>query len=461
MSLTYAWYFWQDDDAAAGIGAIGRCMTPQLIRAPRSRAGQSLRASAKAAVSLTALFAAALLLPAQVTVFSHATVIDGTGRAPLLDAAIAVEHGRILDIGPASRFNGLALASRRAQVIDLSGKTIIPGVINLHAHIGEDTATKLRTLALCGVTSVVGLGGDGDEVLRIRDAQRHGDIRGARIYTVQQRFEFEADAPTPNAARAKVDELARKNVDAIKIVVDDRRHKVTKLKPEIARAVIEQSHSHHLKVFAHVYTYADAKFLLDNGVDILAHQVRDREVDEAFLAEMRRKGVTVTSTLAGSQSFYIYADSPAWLNDPFFLKYAPSQRVVRAQTEFKERQSQDPAAAYNRDDFIIAAKNLNKMVNGGVRMGFGNDDGNAPTRFEGFWEHLEMELMAANAGMTPMQVIQAWSKTNSEALGVDKDYGTLAKGKVADFVVLDKSPLDSILNTRTIDAVYIGGKKFE
>jgi imidazolonepropionase-like amidohydrolase len=71
-----------------------------------------------------------------------------------------------------------------------------------------------------------------------------------------------------------------------------------------------------------------------------------------------------------------------------------------------------------------------------------------------------MELMV-KYGMTPMQVIQAFSKTNSETLGIDKDYGTLAKGKMADLVVLDKNPLDDILNTRAVSAVYIGGKKFE
>ena len=69
--------------------------------------------------------------------------------------------------------------------------------------------------------------------------------------------------------------------------------------------------------------------------------------------------------------------------------------------------------------------------------------------------------MVKSAGMTPMQVIQAFSKTNSEALGVEKDFGTLAKGKVADFVVLGKNPLDDIANTRTVSAVYIAGKRFQ
>ena len=403
---------------------------------------------------LAVLVACALCMAAQVTVLSHATLIDGTGRDPIRDSAIVIANGRIAAIGPLSAVK-IPAAS---QVIDYTGKFIIPGIIDLHVHIGEDPAPQLRTFALYGVTSVVGLGGDGDEVLKIRAGQRRGNVTSARIYTAQQRFEFEKDAATPEQARAKVDELYRKGVDAVKIVVDNRRNTVAKLKPEISLAVIDQAHRHHLKVFAHIFDYSDAKFLVDNGVDLLAHQIRDREVDSAFLAELKAKKIPVISTLSGTQSFYIYADSPPWLDDPFFLKWAPPQRVAQAKTELKDKETKDPAAAYYRHDFEIAARNLKKMSGAGVRIAFGNDDdGHSPTRFEGFWEHLEMELMVKSGGMTPNQVIQSFSRINSEALGIDKNYGTLAKGKVADLVVLDENPLDNILNTRTIRAVYIAG----
>lgn len=393
----------------------------------------------------------------QVIALSHATVIDGTGRAPMNDASILIDGQRIRQMGPASQVTVPA----GAQVVDLRGKTIVPGIINLHAHIDGDTATKLRQFALYGVTSMIGMGGDGDEVLKVRDAQRHGDIRGARVYTVQQRFEAVKDTPTPEVARAQVDELFRKNVDAVKIVLDDRHNTQPKFKPEITLAIIDEAHKRHLKVFAHMYNLADAKFLVDHGIDMLAHQVRDREVDDALLTEMKQKGVPVTATLTGSLSYFVYADSPAWLNDPFFLKWAPPERVRLAKTEFMEKQKTDPVAAQNRRDIVMASRNLKKMVQAGVRIAFGDDNGNNPTRFEGFFEHLEMEMMVNNGGMTPMQVIQSFSKINSETLGIDKDYGTLAPGKIADLLVLDKNPLEDILNTRTLSAVYIGGKKFE
>jgi imidazolonepropionase-like amidohydrolase len=404
----------------------------------------------RASILLTVL---ATGLSAQVTVFSHAIVIDGTGREPLRDATLVVSNGRISEMGPSAKVK----TPDGAQVVDLTGQTIIPGIINLHSHIGENTAGRIRTYAKYGITSTAGLGGDGDEVLKLRDAQRQGDLQGARIYTVQRRFEFDKD---PVEARAMVGALADKHVDMVKIVIDDRRGTAVKLPREVAIAVIDEAHKRHLKVFAHIHDYDDAKFLVDEGVDMLAHEVRDRDVDDALISEMKKKRVVVTATLSRELSVFVFADSPAWITDPFFVNGTTPERLRKA-AELKETQAKDPAIALNRRDFELAASNLKKMAAGGVRIGFGSDSGNGPPRYEGFFEHLEMELMVKNAGMTPMQVIQAFSKVNSEALGVEKDFGTLAKGKVADFVVLRRNPLDDIVNTRTISAVYLAGKKFE
>ena len=204
-------------------------------------------------------------LHGQVTVFTHATVIDGakvktpegaqvigTGREPLRDATLVVGNGRIADIGPSAKVK----TPEGAQVIGLSGQTIIPGIINLHSHIGENTAGRVRTYAKYGITSTAGLGGDGDEVLRLRDEQRQGNVQGARIYTVQRRFEFDKD---PVEARAMVGMLADKHVDMVKIVVDDRRGTAVKLPREVSIAVIDEAHKRHLKVFAHIHDYDDAK----------------------------------------------------------------------------------------------------------------------------------------------------------------------------------------------------------
>ncbi|MBM4297883.1 MAG: amidohydrolase family protein [Deltaproteobacteria bacterium] len=106
--------------------------------------------------------------------------------------------------------------------------------------------------------------------------------------------------------------------------------------------------------------------------------------------------------------------------------------------------------------------NLKKLSDGGVRIAFGTDSGGAADRFfiQGFSEHREMELMV-QSGLTPMQVIQSFSKSASEGLGIDKEFGTLAKGKAADLLVLDKNPLENITHMQSIQAVYLGGRRFE
>jgi hypothetical protein len=300
-------------------------------------------------VAFCAICFCVLPLDAQVTAYTHATMIDGTGRPPVPDSTLVVKQGRILDLGQSSKLRIPA----GATVTDESGRTIIPGIIDLHVHVDTNTAVKLRQFALYGVTSVLSMGNDSDEVLAIRNKQRSSasEIRGARVYTVNQRFEFEKDATTVGVARAKVDELAAKKVDAVKLVVDSRHNTQVKLSPEIQLAIIDEAHKEHLRVLAHMYELSDAKFLLEHGIDLLAHNVRDTDIDDRFIADMKKRGIALTPTLTGSLSYYAYADPPAWLRDPFFLKFADPQRVRQATEEYPAKQKDDPVAAQNRADY--------------------------------------------------------------------------------------------------------------
>jgi imidazolonepropionase-like amidohydrolase len=124
--------------------------------------------------------------------------------------------------------------------------------------------------------------------------------------------------------------------------------------------------------------------------------------------------------------------------------------------------AKDPERDASMRAFEQDKVNVKRLWDAGVRLGFGTDSGGASERYfiQGFYEHRQMELLV-QAGLTPMQVIQSFSKNNSEMFGIDKDFGTLAKGKAADLLVLAKNPLDDIANMRTFEAVYLGGKKFE
>jgi imidazolonepropionase-like amidohydrolase len=395
---------------------------------------------------------------AQVTVLTHATVIDGAGAVPQKDVTIVMENGRIRDMGPSSKVS----VPVGATVVDLTGKFVVPGIINAHGHVGAKTEPQLRQYALYGVTTVNSMQTDPDEVIQVREAQKRGDLRGARVFTVKYRFGPDVRVVTPEQARAKVDETVAEGADYIKLWVDGQFGKQTKLTLEFCTAVLEQARKHSKLTFAHVYDLSDAKMLVEQGVNVLAHNVRDREVDSEFIATLKRRDVTLIATLVRDEGMFLYGDAPAWIDDPFFQKFVPAERLAVLKTKIRDEQAKNPQRDLFKAGFEMNKINLKKLSDGGVRIAFGTDSGGAADRFfiQGYFEHREMALMM-QSGLTPMQVIQSFSKGASEALGIQKEFGTLAKGKTADLLVLEKNPLEDITNMRSIQAIYLGGKKFE
>jgi imidazolonepropionase-like amidohydrolase len=413
-------------------------------------------------ISTVIILAAALLFTAnataQVTVLTHATVIDGAGAAPQKDVTIVMENGRIRDVGPSSKMPVPA----GATVVDLTGKFITPGIINAHGHVGAKTEPQLRQYALYGVTTTTSMQTDPDEVVQVREAQKRGELRGARISTVKYRFAPDPEVVTTQQARAKVDETVAAGADYIKVWVDSGFGTRAKLTPEFCAAVLEQARKHGKLTFGHAYELSDARMLVERGLNVLAHNIRDREVDSDFIAVLKQRNVTLIPTLIRDEFLFVYGEAPAWIDDPFFLKFVPTERLAVLKTKIRDEQAKNPQRALFKAGFEMNKINLKKLSDGGVRIALGTDSGGAADRFfiQGYSEHREMELMV-QSGLTPMQVIQSFSKGASEALGIEKEFGTLAKGKAADLLVLDKNPLDSITNMRTIQTIYLGGKKFE
>jgi imidazolonepropionase-like amidohydrolase len=413
------------------------------------------------------IFAAALLgaasASAQVTALTHATLIDGSGGVPQADATILIENGRILVAGPSL---STAVPSG-AAVVDLTGKYVVPGIINTHGHVGANRDPQLRQYALYGVTTTTSMAFDDDDIVQFKEAQKRGDLRGARILTVKYRFMSEpfhpgADYKTPEEGRAKVDEIVAHGADFVKVWIDAQGGKHPKLTPEFTAAIIDQGKKHGKITMAHIVELADAQRAVDQGVSVLAHGVRDKVVDDEFIATLKRKNVSITPTLAREEAMFVFGEAPAWIDDPFFRKGLSAERLEVLKTKKRDEQANDPNRATFKRMFETDKMNLKKFWDAGVRVGLGTDSGGDPYRFfiQGFAEHRQMELMR-DAGLSPMQIIQSFSRNASEILGIDKDFGTLAKGKAADLLVLDRNPLDDITNMRTIAAVYLGGKKFE
>jgi len=422
-----------------------------------------MRRFARFAVIVVAPLLWAVGADAEVTALTHATLIDGTGAPPQPDVTLVMENGHIAAVGPSAT----TPVPAGAVAIDASGKYVVPGIINAHGHVGANREPQLRQYALYGVTTTTSMAFDGDDIAAFKAEQKAGHLRGARILTVKYRFMSApmkpgSEYPTIAAARAKVDEIVANGADFVKVWIDPQGGKYPRLTPEYTAAVIEQGRKHGKITMAHIVELADAQRVVDQGVNVIAHGVRDKLIDDEFAATLKRRNVSIMPTLAREEAMFIFGESPAWIDDPFFQKGLSAERLQELKTKKRDDQAADPDRAMYKRMFEIDKANMKKLVDAGVRVGLGTDSGGDPYRFfiQGFSEHHQMELMR-DAGLSPMQIIQAYSKANSELLGIDKEFGTLAVGKAADLLLLDKNPLDDIRNMRGIAAVYLGGGKFE
>ena len=398
---------------------------------------------------------------ATVTAFVGADIIDGTGSDPIRNGVLLISDGRVLSVGSVSQVE----VPEGAGVIDVSGKTIIPGIINAHGHVGdvkgiepghysaENIQDQLELYARYGVTTVVSLGDDRSEAEPFRAAIDTSASPGrARLYIAGT----VVSGTTPEDAVAMVDENMRMGVDFMKIRVDDNLGSGTKMSEEVYRAVIDCSHEHGIRLAAHMYYLEDAKALLRSGADFIAHSVRDVAVDSSLIRLLKERNVCYCPTLTRDLSTFVYGEIPDFFEDPFFLREVDTailQPLKDPQRRLQVRQSR--SAQTYKQGLQWALKNLKTLSDSGVVIAFGTDSG-VSGRFQGYFEHLEMELMA-EAGLSPMEILT--SATGSAASCLDlKDVGTLEPGKLADFVVLDKDPVADITNTRGISSVWIGGK---
>jgi imidazolonepropionase-like amidohydrolase len=258
--------------------------------------------------------------------------------------------------------------------------------------------------------------------------------------------------------RAHINELAAQKVDFVKIWVDDHFGRYPKIRPDLYKTIIEEAHKQNLKVVAHLFYLADAKGLAEAGIDGLVHSVWDRDVDDALIQMMKEKGTFYVSTLIRDESTFMYVDPPAWLDDPFFTRYADPEVIKQIKDHaYAKRVRSDPDFAKLEPSYEQGKRNLKKLFDAGVTIAFGTDTG-PPGRHHGFFEHLELEQMV-EAGMTPAQALQIATLGTAQALGVDGDTGSLQAGKRADVILLDADPLESILNTRKINRVWAGGRE--
>jgi imidazolonepropionase-like amidohydrolase len=452
-------------------------------------------------ISALAISAMAIAAPARAqtaTVFEGARLIPGDGSPAIENSAFVVENNRFTAIGRRGEVPAPAGAAR----VDLSGKTVMPTMVDMHGHFGfqnipagtmsKETFTRanlidhLQRLAFHGVGAAVGVGdlvdrsdmhggrtGWGDVPLRLREEV----VPGAALFHTSgagmawpgsgaqgdpSRVDVAYPVATPEEARAAVDDYVKMKPDFIKIWVDSRRGTKKTLTPELYRAIADEAHKFGVPVGVHNVTLADAKELLRDGVEGWLHvPVREGDVvDDEIIGIVRdriargdRPNMWITPSLITAW-MNTSGTRPAWLDDPLLrATYSPEQ-IEKYWGEPLKKMSTE-AAARAKKSFENDGRNLMKLRAAGMGVVGGTDTGQ--TRFLiGYFNHLDLESMVA-IGMTPMEAIKAATHDGAEIGHFDT--GFVAPGKSADFIVLDANPLESISNTRKIAKVYLRGQE--
>ncbi|MGE0702337.1 MAG: amidohydrolase family protein [Vicinamibacterales bacterium] len=422
-------------------------------------------------------FAAQAPAQAGATLFVGARLITDGDRPPIEDSAFLVENDRITQVGRRADVQAPAGAVR----IDLTGKTVMPAIVNAHVHVGfqkdvsfekvnytrESIVHQLRQYAYYGVAAVNTAGTDDGEVsYQIRANPVPG---AALLRTAGRGFAAPNAGPggaamrdsaygvtTEAEARQYVQELAPHKPDFVKIWVDDRGGTVVKLAPNLYRAIIDEAQKHGLRVMAHVYYLTDARDLVEAGVAGFLHSVRDAEMDDALVARMKERNVFITPNL-NINGHGAYTQQQPWFDDPLLAEVFSAEAISRPRAAAKQAAASANAAA-GPTSYEMQVASLTKLNRAGVTIALGDDSG-IQNSFPGYAAHQQLERMA-ESGMTPQQVIVAATRTPAELLRIP-ELGSIAPGKSASFIVLDANPFDALSNTRKISSVYLRGQQVD
>jgi imidazolonepropionase-like amidohydrolase len=433
---------------------------------------------------------------------THVTIIDATGAAPQSDMTVFLADEQIAAIGLS---NSVSIP-RKTKTFDATGKFLIPGLVDMHVHLtgaGEPTGSRefiLPLLLANGITTARDMGGDLDSLLKLRHEIEHGQLQAPRIFFAGPYLDgnppfFQPSLVVTNSAEATKDvhSLMSRGADFIKVQ--------SNLSRDAYFAIAEVCRREHLTFVGHVPDRVTASEASDAGqrsIEHLTGVLRACSSDEPLLIRKQFAAGPKKGTKAQSRDRELswqrellesYSDKQAaeliakfmsnqtWQvptlillrNDAFPTpetdpshdprrKYIPLQVLANWQKGVKDRdRGATPLLFSLRTSLMQASLHIvGKMKAAGVPIMAGTDT-TAPFVFPGSSLHEEIALLV-QAGLTPMQALQAATKLPAEFLGKLQTQGTIEQGKIADLVLLDANPLDDIHNTQKIRAVILRGK---
>jgi imidazolonepropionase-like amidohydrolase len=376
-----------------------------------------------------------------------ATLIDGTGAPPVPRATVIISNGRIVAAGPG---RNIAL-SEGMERIDVSGKTIIPGLWDNHAHLHQ--VEWIPTYFAAGVTSVRDMGSEWPLLVAMRNAIRSGKIPGPNLFFAglidgpgPQGF-GEFSASTPAEGRALVRRYHDLGFEMIKIYLA--------LAPDVTAAICDEAHQQDMRCTGHVPTSMDLHSAIDSGMDQIAHfPVRGdltSDSGKVQLAHFVAKKTIFDPTASWGEIGGKSAQEPMENIQPV-LQHLPIPMLQHRVASLGQSPA-DTATSHARLARQLA--NIKAAHDAGVPIIPGTDEG-----IPAYSVYRELELYV-KAGFTPMEALQSATSVSARAMRVDKEVGTIEKGKRADLLVLDANPLDNISNIRSVRFVMKDGRMFE
>ena len=433
------------------------------------------------------------LWAAEFLVLTGGRIIDGNGGPPLEDAAIVIRDSKIASIGPDF------VVSANARIVDLGGRTILPGLIDAHIHIGgsgggsadprEFTPTAVENSLLSylkfGVTSIYDMAAH-PSLNAMKTALDTGELMGPRLYgngfgitapgshpirlitelgllDYLGPFYFQVDSVED--AKEAVRRISAEQVDGIKLFHSRVEAGTTrfdadmdKLKPDILHTLIEEAHARNLKVYAHTSFPSEAREFVEAGGDVIVHSIHMAETGARDVFElMVERDVAYIPTLAVFEGGYTtkpgsfvspHLHGKVW--DVLLASITAPGSVVLASRNV-------PGLLNDRERSLeISMSNLERALQTGVRIAMGSDAGNAGM-LHGASVLRELQLMN-EAGMTPMQVLVAATRNGAEVIGRGEELGTLEAGKLADIIVVNGDPLRDLSALGNVELVVKNGK---
>ena len=427
----------------------------------------------------------ALLMLAGVTVGVQApavtVIIGGTLINPAGDAVpntvITLEGSRIRSVVQLARGNA-STGSGTGQIIDATGKFVIPGLADMHNHLEDgginfqqNRVANLGRLLAAGITTVFDPNVPEGDFTKLKAAAAADESQYPRFFGTGPSITIEGDTlgsqspkpKTPDEARAVVQKLKALNVDAIKTQRDDFGWASTRLNqlmnPDVLQALVDEAHRLGLKVYVHAPQLPRAKEALKAGVDGLLHGIIDEAVDADFIDAMKRNNAIYIPTLGmfedvADVSAWAMRQAPYW--DQLGLQPAGLYQAYTGTGQGAQLfRSMLNNTAFTKQRLPVLRSNLKKVADAGIPIVMGTDTGFFGVLL-GVATPLEMELMV-DAGLKPADVIRSATINAARMIGRDKEQGTIEAGKVADLLILDANPLDDIKAVRRIYRVVKGG----